>query len=114
MNWDQVKAKVDRQMYSDPQRGTLQARAIRQVEEGLQTLAGYGHAFEIAPKGSLEALSNWQTAVPSPSPEPKLPVGADASAVETIKGAVESVMVQPGIVADVGSEVIPAKDDAHA
>lgn len=57
MSWSQMKAAVEAQMARDPQRATLATRAWQAVEDGLQQLAGAGYNFEIAPRGTLNELT---------------------------------------------------------
>lgn len=57
LSWSEMKDQVEAQMSRDPQRATLSARAIAGVEEGLRHLTGVGYNFEIAPRGTLEELT---------------------------------------------------------
>lgn len=63
--WSEMKEQVEAQMGNDPQRATLSSRAIASVEEGLRHLTGIGYGFEIAPRGTLAALTELR------GPEPK-------------------------------------------
>lgn len=56
VKWSELRELVETQMERDPQRATLNQRAISQVEEGLSHLAQMGYLFELAPKGQLAEL----------------------------------------------------------
>lgn len=56
--WSEMKQQVESQMSTDPQRATLSTRAWSSVEEGLRHLTGVGYNFEIAPKGTLQELTD--------------------------------------------------------
>lgn len=55
--WREMKIIIENQKKKDPQRGTLNERAWMGVEEGLARLQAAGWGFEIAPKGTLEAVA---------------------------------------------------------
>lgn len=56
ISWSEMKQRVENQMGIDPQRATLNERAIAGVEDGLRHLASTGYNFEIAPRGTLAEL----------------------------------------------------------
>lgn len=55
-NWKELVAKHQNpQQDPDPQRATLRARAIAQVEEGLRHLASVGLIYDVIPRGGEDS-----------------------------------------------------------
>lgn len=67
-SWSEMKELVEVQMASDPQRATLSTRAWQGVEEGLRHLTGVGYNFEIAPRGTLQELTESREPAPGRRP----------------------------------------------